>query len=260
VSTADAIRTEIDGPIGWLVVDRPEARGAMTRAMWEALPTRLNELASAEGVRLVVIRGSGGYFIAGADITEFQEYRSDPELARKYDEGSSGTLQALERLAVPSVAMIDGPCVGGGSLIAFGCDLRVASDRAFLAIPAGRLGLAYPHHGLERLVAVVGEARALDLILTGRRIGGAEALSLGLVQRCFPAEHLEAETRLLAGDIAKMAPKALLYARLATRRRLTGILSREEIDSLVADCFASDDYREGVAAFLEKRDPIFRGR
>lgn len=260
MSTAESIRTEIDGPIGWLTVDRPEARGAMTRAMWEAMPVKLEELASTEGVRLVVIRGTAGFFIAGADITEFKQYRSDPALARKYDEGSTGTLNALERLAVPSIAMIDGPCVGGGSLIAFGCDLRVASDRAFLAIPAGRLGLAYPHHGLERLVAVVGEARALDLILTGRRIGGPEALSLGLVQRCFPADHLEAETRLLGADIAKMAPKALRYARLAARRRLTGILSREEIDSLVADCFASEDYQEGVAAFLEKREPVFRGR
>jgi len=260
VSTSDCLRTEIDGSIGFLTVDRPDSRGAMTRAMWEAMPAKLNALAKTEGVRVVVIRGSEGLFIAGADITEFREYRSDPALARKYDEGSTGTLEALERLAVPSIAMIDGPCVGGGSLIAFGCDMRVASDRAFLAIPAGRLGLAYPHHGLERLVSVVGEARALDLLLTGRRIGGPEALGLGLVHRCFPAAELEAGTRSLAGEVSRMAPKSLRYSRLAVRRRSTGILSREEIDALVADCFSSEDYQEGVAAFLEKRDPVFRGR
>jgi enoyl-CoA hydratase len=260
VTTAQHLRTEIDGHIGWLFIDRPRSRGAMTRAMWDAMPEKLDFLASHEDVRLVVLRGTEGFFIAGADITEFRQYRSDPALARKYDEGSTGTLEALAKLAVPSVAMIDGPCVGGGSLIAFGCDLRVASDRAFLAIPAGRLGLAYPHHGLERLVAVIGEAKALDLLLTGRRIGGPEALELGLVHRCFPADDLETETRKLAAEVSRMAPKALRYARLAARRRLTGFLTPEEIDALVANCFASEDYQEGVAAFLEKRDPVFGGR
>ncbi len=256
----EVLRSIVEPPSGWLGVDRPEARGAMTRDMWLALPEKLAALAAEPEVRAVVIRGSEGTFIAGADITEFQRYRADPELAREYDQGSRGTLEALERLDVPSIAMIDGPCVGGGSLIAFGCDLRVIADRAFMAIPAGRLGLAYPHHGLERLVAVVGEARALDLLLTGRRIGGNEALDLGLVHRCFPADEIEDGTRALAGQIARMAPLALQYARLGVRRRLAGIIDEDEIHRRIAACFASEDYQEGVNAFLEKRRPAFRGR
>ncbi|MFT4570427.1 MAG: enoyl-CoA hydratase [Hyphomicrobiaceae bacterium] len=253
------LRTVIEPPIGWLVVDRPDARGAMTRDMWLAVPEKLAQLAAHPDVRVVVVRGSQGYFIAGADITEFQHYRSDPELARIYDEGSQATLEALERLAVPSIAMIDGPCVGGGSLIAFGCDLRVIADRGFMAIPAGRLGLAYPHHGLERLVAVLGEAKALDLLLTGRRIAGPESLSLGMTQRCFPHADLETETRTLCDQIAKMAPLSLRYSRLAARRKLSGILGDDEIHEMIGACFASDDYKEGVTAFLEKRSPKFKG-
>lgn len=254
------LKTEVEGPLGYLTVDRPEARGAMTRDMWLAIPDKLAELAAKPEVRAVIIRGTQGYFIAGADITEFARYRSDPALAREYDEGSRDTLAALESLDVPSIAMIDGPCVGGGSLVAFGCDMRVIADRSFMAIPAGKLGLAYPHHGLERLVAVLGEAKALDLLLTGRRIAGPEALELGMVHRCFPTEELQAKTKALGEQIATMAPLSLRYARLAARRKLDGVLSPERIHELIAACFASEDYQEGVAAFLEKRSPTFKGR
>ncbi len=255
-----ALRTEVSRPIGWLRIDRPETRGAMTKSMWEELPTKLEWLADQDGVRVVVIRGTGGHFIAGADISEFERLRSDPELARQYDEGSTATLEALERLSVPSVAMITGPCIGGGCLVAFGCDLRLTSEDAYLGIPAGKLGLAYPPRGLERLVAVLGEPTALDLLLTGRFVKGPEAAELGLVHRSLPGDKLEPETRNLCEQIAENAPLALRYARIAARRRPPGVLTPEEQREFVAACFASEDYKEGLAAFAEKRRPRFRGK
>jgi enoyl-CoA hydratase/carnithine racemase len=150
VSSVDSLETRVDGSIGWLTLDRPESRGALTRQLWEAIPAKLEWLAVQPGVRAVVITGTSGNFIAGADISEFFELRSDPELARRYDQGAVDTIRSLEHLSVPSIAMIGGPCLGGGCLIAFACDLRIASDTSFLGIPAGKLGLAYPHPAVER--------------------------------------------------------------------------------------------------------------
>jgi enoyl-CoA hydratase/carnithine racemase len=228
--------------------------------MWLELPAKLSSLAAHAGVRVIVIRGSGGYFVAGADISEFRELRSDPELAKRYDEGANATLETLADLPVPSIAMIEGPCIGGGCLIAFGCDLRIAAHEATFAIPAGRLGLAYPYPALSRLVEVLGEARTLDLILTGRAVSGADARELGLVQYAWPAGELEAQTNELAQRIAVNAPLAMRYVRLAVRRRSRARLDNDEIMRLADACFASEDYSEGVAAFLAKRAPAFKGR
>lgn len=255
-----SLETEVAGPIGWLTINRPGSRGALTAEMWEALPSTLESLAAAPGVRVVIIRGSSGHFIAGADINEFAKLRSDPELARIYDRGADNTLETLARLAVPSIAQIGGPCVGGGCLIAFGCDLRVMAATARMGIPAGKLGLAYPYAALERLAAVIGEAEALALTLTGRLIDGTEARQRGLVQFCVDADELEAETLALANEIAANAPLSLRYLRQALRRCPPAMLPIEDINALAAACFESADYREGIDAFLHKRAPVFCGR
>lgn len=260
MDASDDITVEVDGPAGFVTVHRPQSRGAMTRAMWSALSERIAEAARSEGVRAVVIRGSEGNFISGADIREFQQLRSDPALAREYDRGADATLATLAELEVPSIAEIGGPCVGGGCLVASGCDLRVASRDARFAIPAGRLGLAYPYAALERLVAILGEARALDLTLTGRSVDAEEALRIGLIHDHTSPADLAATSARLVDSIAASAPLALRYLRLAVRRPSESCSDRRRIEQLAAACFESTDYREGIAAFLEKRSPRFAGR
>jgi len=255
-----SLETQVCGHIGWLTINRPASRGALTAAMWEALPSTLETLAATPELRVVIIRGSSGHFIAGADINEFAKLRSNPELARIYDRGADATLESLARLAVPTIAQIGGPCVGGGCLIAFGCDLRMMAANAAMGIPAGKLGLAYPYAALERLAAVVGEAEALALTLSGRLVDGQEAQRRGLVQYCVADDALDAETLALAEQIAANAPLSLRYLRQALRRRPPAMLALEEISALADACFESADYQEGIDAFLSKRRPHFSGR
>lgn len=253
------LRTEVDGPTGYLIVDRPDMRGAFNAAMWDAFPELLTELANNPDVRVIVVRGSEGHFIAGADISEFARLRADPKLAREYDRGAVETMKALETLSVPTIAMIEGACVGGGCLVAFACDLRIAAENARMGIPAGKLGLAYPYPGVERLVATLGQAEALALTLSARLLDGREAHDRGLVQFLAGASEIGAETAKLANDVAANAPLAMTYLRRGIRRGGRWSADDETIAALADACFASEDYREGVAAFMEKRRPRFQG-
>jgi len=250
-----------DGGIGWVVFDHPERRNAVSVGMWRAIPGVVAGLEADPAVRVLVLRGAGDTaFISGADISEFQQTRTGAA-AVDYDAGSTQAFQAVARCAKPVLAMIHGFCIGGGVAIALTADVRYAADDAVFGIPAARLGVGYPVDGVASLMEIVGASAAKEILFTARRFDAAEALSRGLVNAVMPKAELEVFVRGAAGTIAGNAPLTVRTAKLTVRElsRPTGERDEGAMAAAVAACAASADYAEGIAAFLEKRPPKFRG-
>ena len=248
---------DIDGPIATVTLARTAAKNALTWEMYDALVEACDAVPTA-GARVVIIRGSDGAFSSGTDIAQFDQVRSGAD-GVAYERRLAHVIERLDAVDVPTIASIDGPAVGGGCALAVACDLRIAADTARLGVPVARtLGNCLSVENLARLVDLVGQGRALELMFTGRLVPAVEALAWGLVHRVVPAADLDAETRTLAREGASRATSTLATTKAMLRRlRAARQPAPGDCDDLIAACYASADFREGVAAFAAKRRPSF---
>jgi len=253
---------DTDGPVATLTFNRPEARNAMTWEMYDDLVAACERVDSDDAIRVLVFRGAGGKaFVAGTDIAQFQNFKNRDD-GVKYEERLDGVLDRLERVMKPTIAQVEGVAAGGGCAIALTCDLRVATPEASFGIPIARtLGNCLSGTSYSRLLDIMGPGAVKDLLFTGRLIGGAEAHSLGIVNRLVPGGEIEATVRALAAGIAANAPLTLratkeMIRRILAKRRLA---AGDDAD-MVEMCYTSADFREGVTAFITKRKPVWTGQ
>jgi len=254
------IRCRIESGIAHITIANERRRNAISLAMWRQLLAYLLEVEIDDGTRAIVISGAGGVaFSSGADISEFRTVRSTPEQIVIYERVALQVQQTLERLSKPSVALVEGICYGGGVNLAMACDIRLAAENATFCVPAARMGIGYSLDEVLGLVAKFGRATATDLLLSGLPLSAHDAHSGGIVQRMWPVAVFHDQASAYVTSIARNAPlsMAAIKKSLAAVRLVVTDSERDEISRLVSLCDSSNDFREGQAAFLEKRQPKF---
>ncbi len=257
------VHADVDGAVATVVFDHHERRNALTVDMWQAVPEVVAGVRADGAVRVVVVRGAGDVaFAAGADISEFSTTRASAEQNRRYDALVARATGALAALSCPVIAAVHGFCLGGGLALALAADLRIAADDATFAVPAARLGVGYNAPGVATLVALIGPSATKSLLFTGARIDAAQAHHVGLVDEVVDKASLDDHVAAMAATIAANAPLTLTAVKVAVAD-----LARPETEHdpdgvrrAIEACFDSDDFAEGVRAFLDKRPPRFVGR
>jgi len=263
VSDFATVLTSVTDGIGILTLNRPEKLNAFAGRMRQEVAEAVRMMAHDPGVRVIVVTGAGRAFCAGADVDYMRELteRGDVEGFRGLVEAGRQVVSTVRATAKPVIASINGPAAGGGANLALACDIRIASERASIGQTFGRIGLHPDWGGIYFLPRLVGPSKALELIWSAAMVPADEALKLGLFSRVVPHERLAVETQALAAELATRAPMALALAKQAVYGTAASSLAETlnmEMDYQLR-CFQSEDAREGLQAFLEKRDPTFRG-
>ena len=262
-TTDHKILAERDGHIGRFTINNPEKRNAMTLAMWQRMGDIFEAWAQDPEIRVIVVRGAGDKcFCAGNDISEFKDLRSTPEQIASYHAITERAYRALRDVPRPTIARIEGFCIGGGLELAQLCDLQIAAESANFAVTPAKLGIGYKLADVLLLTGNLNAKHAKELLFTGRRFSAADAFLWGLVNRVVPAAELDAAVDDYAAEIAANAPLSVRAAKGIIHEAVKGAAERDEAlcQRLVDACDQSADYREGQRAFAEKRKPEFTGR
>jgi enoyl-CoA hydratase len=252
---------EQDGPVAWLTFNRPEARNAMTWEMYETLRETCERVDAEPATRVLVLRGAGDKaFVSGTDIKQFLDFRTREDVLG-YEERINSSIGRVAEMRKPVIAAINGDAVGGGMFLALACDIRVVAEHARFGVPVARTLGNFPNpRNFAQLIAAIGVVRARNLVMTAALLSAVEAQAIGLVDEVVPADQVETRARELAKRIATLAPLTLSAVKEAARRVTDGAFSIPGAEELMLSCYLSQDFQEGVRAFLEKRKAAWQGR
>lgn len=259
----DKMIAEKHGPVGVMTFNNPERFNAVSMEMWEGVKEILTDFEQDTAIRVVIVTGAGGKaFVSGADISKFEDERSSQDAVEQYAVAVDAAYNGLHQFPKPTIAMINGYCIGGGVGLAVCCDMRICSDTSRFAIPAAKLGLGYGYEHIRKLSDLVGPSCAKEIFFTARQFNAEEAYGMGLVNRVVSGSMLKAYVDNYAELIAANAPLTVAQVKHTVGEIVKDPADRDlaKCAEMVSDCFNSEDYEEGRRAFMEKRKPVFQAR
>jgi len=254
--------SRIEEGVGYITFNNPDKHNAVSIEMWDALEKILDNFRNSNKIRVIVLNGAGGKsFVSGADISKFDKERSSKEAVLSYNKRTQKVYELLESFPKPTIAMIDGYCIGGGLNLAVCCDIRICSEKSKFAMPAAKLSLGYPFSSIKRLFDVMGPGMAKHFMFTAEKISATEALACGLVQKLISEDSIDSYVKDYALTIANNAPLTIKAMKQIGIEILKNPDERDLLlcEKLASACFDSEDYKEGRKAFMEKRKPNFKG-